>query len=74
MICVISDGASCHQQHEVRYGLDERTHLVQKHVNDDLIMSLAASVAAECEINSNSNHVPMSKRQLSSSSVWEYAQ
>lgn len=73
MICVISDDDSSCQQHEVRYGQDERTHLLRKPANLELLESLADCVAAERGLISQTNFAPMSMKQPVSSRAWATA-
>lgn len=73
-VCFISGDNSCHQQCEVRYGLDEQTHLLHKPANLDLLESLAVSIAAEGERLRLDPLVPMRLAQAVSSGAWATTQ
>jgi CheY-like chemotaxis protein len=63
MVCVISNDDLLPQQQEIRFGKDERNHLLRKPVDLDLLESLAGSVAAELMMINHTDFVPMRMRQ-----------
>lgn len=73
MVCVISGDESCSDQREVSCSRDDRTQLLRKPTNLDLLESLAVSIAAERDENRHIHFVPMHVKQPASPGVWSAA-